>query len=105
MAINQINQSNNRILTDQTESSNRVGNNRIKKDDVVQNPSGTQSIGSDQVKLSPQAEIITRLTSQLADLSTIRADKVEALKAQIEAGTYKPSANDIADAIIRDEKI
>ena len=47
---------------------------------------------------APEVQRITRLVNQLPDE---REDRVRALKAQIENGTYRVSGEDIADLIIR----
>lgn len=47
---------------------------------------------------SQEVRQITRLVDQLPD---VRTDRVAALKAQIESGTYKVSGEDIADLVIR----
>ena len=43
------------------------------------------TFGVDQLDISPEADFV----SQVRDLPDIRADKVAAIKAQIQAGTYE----------------
>lgn len=67
------------------------------------------SIGSkapvsvDKLEISSRASEVGRLVEQLKALPDVRQDKVDALKEQIAAGKYAPSANDIADSILKDE--
>ena len=52
----------------------------------AQTPRSTPaSYGVDQLDISPEADFV----SQVRDLPDIRADKVAAIKAQIQAGTYE----------------
>jgi negative regulator of flagellin synthesis FlgM len=61
--------------------------------------SANQAAASVEVSASAQeVRQITRLVNQLPDE---REERVQALKAQIENGTYKVSGEDIADLIIR----
>ena len=54
-----------------------------------------------KVELSEQAQEIRRVTKLVNELPDTREDRVQALKAQIESGTYKVSGEDIADLIVR----
>jgi negative regulator of flagellin synthesis FlgM len=59
----------------------------------------SQDAASVEVSASAQeVRQVTRLVNQLPDM---REDRVQALKAQIENGTYHVSGEDIADLIIR----
>jgi negative regulator of flagellin synthesis FlgM len=58
------------------------------------------SYGVDQLDISPEADFV----SQVRDLPDIRADKVAAIKAQIQAGTYETDEKlDIALSRLLDE--
>jgi negative regulator of flagellin synthesis FlgM len=61
---------------------------------------GTNNPAS-SVEVSDRAQEVRRVTRQVNELPDVREDRVQALKAQIEAGTYKVSGEDIADLIIR----
>jgi len=54
-----------------------------------------------QVDISDTAQEIRRVTNLIKQLPDVREDRVQALKAQIENGTYHVSSEDIADLIIR----
>jgi flagellar biosynthesis anti-sigma factor FlgM len=58
---------------------------------------------SDQVNLSDRGATVRRLIDQSAQLPDVRQDRIDSLNSQIESGSYKPSATDVADAIIKDE--
>ena len=47
------------------------------------------------------SELSIDKVSLSAGLSGLRADKIQALRAQISAGTYLPSASDVAQAMMR----
>lgn len=47
------------------------------------------------------SELSIDKVSLSAGLSGVRADKIQALRAQISAGTYLPSASDVAQAMMR----
>lgn len=79
----------------------RVEGNR-EKGTPINRPS-TANTSTDQVKLSGRGEEVRRLVAQANELSGIRASRVAQLREMIQAGEYKVSATDIADAIIRDE--
>ena len=54
-----------------------------------------------QVDISVAAQEVQRITQLINRLPDVREDRVQALKAQIENGTYHVSSEDIADLIIR----
>ena len=54
-----------------------------------------------RVDISTQAQEVRRVTELIKQLPDVRADRVQALKAQIENGTYHVSSEDIADLMIR----
>lgn len=53
------------------------------------------------LELSDAAREVQMVKRQLAETPDIRVDRVAALKARVEAGTYNVSGEDIADLIIR----
>jgi len=53
------------------------------------------------VEISGNAQEVRRVTDLIKQLPDVREDRVQALKAQIENGTYHVSSEDIADLIIR----
>lgn len=56
---------------------------------------------NDVVSISSQAKDYQVLIKALKDVPDIRKDKVEEIKAKIEAGTYDVNGRDIADKIIK----
>lgn len=66
-------------------------------------PSGRniQSRQAAQVDVSAAAQEVLQIKKQISKLPDVREDRVQALKAQIENGTYHVSGEDIADLIIR----
>ncbi len=54
-----------------------------------------------RVDISDKAQEVQRITQLIKSLPEVREDRVQALKAQIENGTYHVSGEDIADLIIR----
>ena len=63
-------------------------------------PSTCETYGVDQLDISPEADFV----SQVRDLPDVRTDKVAAIKAQIQAGTYDTDEKlDIALSRLLDE--
>lgn len=58
--------------------------------------------GGDTVQFSGELLRVHELTAKLQQIPEIRADRVAALKARIERGTYKPSSKAVADAMLKD---
>ena len=57
----------------------------------------------DRVEFSGRAAEFGRAIDVIRDLPEIREDVVQELKERVAAGTYQPSGEDIADAIMKDE--
>jgi len=75
---------------------------QLKTDQTKTEGSATEASGSDTVQVSSRFAEVQQLTSKLDQVPDIRSNRVAALKAQIQAGTYKPSAADVAEAILSD---
>jgi negative regulator of flagellin synthesis FlgM len=75
--------------------SERSGNTytRVGSQDQVQHAS--------RVDISPTAQDIQRVIREINRLPDVREDRVLALKAQIDSGSYHVSGEDIADLMIR----
>lgn len=56
---------------------------------------------SDEVTISAEGREILALQRRLAQTPEVRADKVEALRAQIVRGEYKVSADKIAERMLK----
>lgn len=66
--------------------------------------SSPASESTDSVSFSSEAKTMALAEQRLAQVPDIRVDKVEALKKAIASGTYRVSAQAIADAILREHK-
>jgi len=76
-----------------------LGNiNRTGKGDAAQKSGSTQK--SDRVDFSSALQSATKAQATSATQETARAEKLQALKAQIENGTYKPDLNQVASSIL-----
>lgn len=64
--------------------------------------SAERSEPQDSVKLSDEARFVAALQKRLAESPDVRTEKVEALKRAIAEGRYHVSAEDIAEAILRE---
>ena len=53
------------------------------------------------VDVSPSAQEVQQIKRLVNQLPDVREDRVRALKAQVENGTYHVSGEDIADLMIR----
>jgi negative regulator of flagellin synthesis FlgM len=62
----------------------------------------TDLSSSDTVQVSPKFAEVQQLTSKLQQVPDVRSDRVSALKAKIQQGTYKPDPADVADALLND---
>lgn len=71
---------------------------------TVQSNTKQASVEQDKINVSDRAANVGKMIEKLNDLPDVRQEKVEALRQKIEAGEYKPSADAIADAILKDEQ-
>lgn len=53
-------------------------------------------MATDQIQISSQARSFQVAMKAIQEVPEVRQEKVEAIKQQIESGTYRPSAQDIA---------
>ena len=58
----------------------------------------------DKLEFSARASEVGNLVDQIKQLPDVREEKVNSLRNQISAGSYNPSSQDIAAAILKDEK-
>ena len=63
--------------------------------------SGTAS--GDRVSVSSDAKLVAEAAQQAADSPDVRSDRVEALKAQVQAGDYKPNPHQIAAKMVESD--
>ncbi|MBO8138207.1 MAG: flagellar biosynthesis anti-sigma factor FlgM [Desulfotomaculum sp.] len=59
----------------------------------------------DSVELSKTARETARYRAELKNMPQIRQEKVQDIKQRIESGTYKPSAEKIAEGMIRERRL
>lgn len=64
------------------------------------NRSGGIHSTPDQITLSSESQLLSRLSSELKNLPEIDEAKVAELRAKIEAGEYSPSSTEIAAKIL-----
>jgi flagellar biosynthesis anti-sigma factor FlgM len=89
---------------DLTRVQRNTGNEQIRPESESSTATPVNSrLNSDQVNLSDRGATVRRLIDQSAQLPDVRQDRIDSLNSQIESGSYKPSATDIADAIIKDQ--
>lgn len=82
-----------------------INSQPVKENEFIQPAGGKLNVKHDKVSISPEAASfaeISRSTKTIASevSSTASQEKINSLKAQIAAGTYKVSADDVADAIL-----
>jgi negative regulator of flagellin synthesis FlgM len=75
---------------------------------IAESSGATPTVGGaaaegDVIRVSDEAAAINKLAEQAAQAPEIRQEKVAKLREQLQSGAYRPTADDIADAIIRDE--
>ena len=87
-------------------ASDAVGNakdqSKIAPQSGVERASASNAGAGDTVQFSSAMGEVQRLQAQLANTPEVRSDRVAALQQQIEQGTYKPSGQQIAGAILSD---
>jgi negative regulator of flagellin synthesis FlgM len=96
--LNQLNQAETARVTRSNEA------NRTNQAEKTQSPTSNTESESDRITVSGRAETVERLAARANELPDVRQDKVEAMRERIQSGTYKPSASDIAGAILKDER-
>lgn len=79
----------------QTSETNKTGASDAK---------GKVAATEDKLQFSERATEVGKLTEQVKQLPDIREDKVNALREKIAAGEFNPSSEQIAAAILKDEK-
>jgi negative regulator of flagellin synthesis FlgM len=61
----------------------------------------TESSGSDKVQFSDMLQQVNRAKETTASADVERAEKLQALKEQIAAGTYRPDTRKVAASLIK----
>ena len=57
---------------------------------------------SDALSVSSGAHFVAAAQAQMAAIPDVRVDKVEAIRAQMDAETYNPDGEAVADGIVRE---
>ena len=67
-------------------------------------PAGSAGVqpAADSISVSGRAAEIGELSNKTALLPEIREERVEQLRTQVQSGNYRPSAEDIADALFKE---
>jgi len=68
---------------------------------VLPEPEAKPEKGGDVVQLSERARLAARATELAQSAPEIRQDKVDSIKASLNAGTYNVSGQVVAEALIR----
>ena len=89
----------------------RISNEHVQAIQAAQGTKGTKALkgaegagavsGTDALSMSAMSQDIGKVLGTLSSVPDIRADKVAALKAQIEAGTYHVPGREIAKSVLQ----
>jgi negative regulator of flagellin synthesis FlgM len=63
-------------------------------------PDNTQVDPQDSFQLSGTLGLVQQLKAQLAQVPDVRSERVAALRQQVQQGTYKPTNDQIANAMV-----
>ncbi len=74
-------------------------NNSVKADDPSQK---NKQSASSVVNFSSEAELMAQIHSELQKVPDVRTEKVNEIRAQIEAGTYGRDSEEVAEKLITD---
>ena len=58
------------------------------------------SLSQETRKLTADIRLVRRIKSQIDNVSTVRQEKVAALKARVESGDFNVSSSEVADKIL-----
>ncbi len=78
-----------------------AGVNAAKKNELSKKEVPSQSAPADQVDISEKARTLQKLNHLAATGGEVRVERVEVLKAEIEAGTYTPDTEKVAEKLLR----
>jgi negative regulator of flagellin synthesis FlgM len=66
-------------------------------------PNSASIAGEDTVELSGTMGQVQQLNAQLAQMPDVRSERVAALQQQVQQGTYNPSNEQIANAMLSEQ--
>lgn len=92
-----------KITGNQVNSVSQVYLGTVKKTKAAASADAAQP--QDRVELSRDAIVIDAARKAIADTPAIREDKVEALRQQIQNGTYQVPSEQIADKILAETRL
>lgn len=69
---------------------------------VPQTTTSSAQPATDSISVSGRAAEIGEVTNKTLQLPEIREERVEQLRAQVQSGNYRPSAANIADALVKE---
>ena len=103
-----------KVNTDNLHGKDAVSSARQTKQERAEKTSGSAAAGQvktsankadkDKVELSGKGAEFGKLIDQVKQLPDVRQDRVNEIKQKIASGNYQPAAEDIADAILKDEQ-
>lgn len=70
--------------------------------EVAEPAAGTPGQRGDRVELSSEARLRARLRQEIGDLDAVPSEQVQALRAEIESGTYYRDSQAVAERFLRD---
>jgi negative regulator of flagellin synthesis FlgM len=79
-----------------------LGNNAQKPSPPTAGSSGTAASTEEKVVISDAARAIQEASGNKTDMDGVRTEKVEALKNQVESGTYKIDPQKVAEKMIKE---
>ncbi len=85
----------------------RVSSQRAKESQSKNGPAsagGNFASGQDTVSLSGAHSEVQHLTSAVGQVSDVRAERIAALQGKVKSGNFKPDSQQIADAVISEQK-
>jgi flagellar biosynthesis anti-sigma factor FlgM len=82
---------------------NRLGTEGVQDSQIERGRSSQQStVPNDTVQLSSEQTTLRRLTTQLQQVPEVRSDRVQALRTQIQSGTFHGSNQQVAGALVNE---
>jgi flagellar biosynthesis anti-sigma factor FlgM len=75
------------------------------KSEPAQAPNAPTQTESDEIQVSDRGATVQKPVERSSSLPGIRQDKVDAVRARIDSGSYYPSAMEIVDGMIKRERI
>jgi negative regulator of flagellin synthesis FlgM len=74
--------------------------NKVEPGKPVEPPSASSEVKADAVNLSPEARLVALAHQILSKMPEVRAEKVTALRQQVESGQYRIDSDRIASKVV-----